>query len=665
MSAVVSAISGAVSGIVEAVGDVVDTVVDVVEDVGRSIDRYVIQPILDDPVTAIATMAGAAFLGPAIAPMLGTAFGAATGYVATGLGAAAANTTAGLAQGEDFDEALKGGIIAGVAAGATSAGMDYFSGSGAFAPDGGAAAAPSTSPDISSAEVYDFGDPFSSTGSGDFSVVDPMANPNVTSGAAPAASFTGTELPSLDAGASSAAGAQPSFSADPLGDYLSNIPGINDAYTFPSDVAAPSVITPELDYSLGGIDTPSIEGIRVPRIAPDAPIPTNYLTGDIDYSLMAGQQPIPFSGVQYPSAPIVDGMGLGQGVTVGVEGGTLGEYGFTPTPETFTTTPPAASKPSFSERLQSVEGLKSLGSDAMGYVMENPLTTLTGLTLLDSLSGAPGGPPGGPPNQGGTRDDNFNKRMELYNYLRDRQAYEDDIEKYGQTGGEFDFFKNTQFVPIPTPAAKGGLMQLRQKYAQGGMAQPMQGQPDPRMMAMMQQQGGQMPQRPPMPQGGLSQSGMGGRPMGRAPMAQGQLPNIPQGMSQNGPQGMQQGMQQRPQRMNRNPQTAYYQYGQPPAEPGQAQQKPMMNRGGPLNMVRSMNVGGGADGRSDDVDALLSDGEYVFDAETVAMLGNGSSEAGAKQLDNMRMQVRKHKGQNLSQGRISPDAKSPLQYLKG
>lgn len=82
-------------------------------------------------------------------------------------------------------------------------------------------------------------------------------------------------------------------------------------------------------------------------------------------------------------------------------------------------------------------------------------------------------------------------------------------------------------------------------------------------------------------------------------------------------------------------------------------------------MVRSYNLGGGADGRSDDVDALLSDGEYVFDAETVAMLGNGSSEAGAKRLDQMRENVRRHKGQNLAKGDISPDAKSPLEYLKG
>jgi hypothetical protein len=101
---------------------------------------------------------------------------------------------------------------------------------------------------------------------------------------------------------------------------------------------------------------------------------------------------------------------------------------------------------------------------------------------------------------------------------------------------------------------------------------------------------------------------------------------------------------------------AYYQYGNPPAR-GMAM--------GGLNQVHSMKIGGGADGRSDDVNAVLSDGEYVMDAETVAMLGNGSSKAGAAQLDQMRANLRKQKGQALARGEISPDARSPLSYLKG
>jgi len=85
---------------------------------------------------------------------------------------------------------------------------------------------------------------------------------------------------------------------------------------------------------------------------------------------------------------------------------------------------------------------------------------------------------------------------------------------------------------------------------------------------------------------------------------------------------------------------------------------------GGLSMV-SRFVRGGGTGRSDAISAKLSDGEYVIDAETVAMLGDGSSKAGAKKLDEMRNQIRQHKGKALVKGKFSPDAKSPLTYLKG
>lgn len=91
--------------------------------------------------------------------------------------------------------------------------------------------------------------------------------------------------------------------------------------------------------------------------------------------------------------------------------------------------------------------------------------------------------------------------------------------------------------------------------------------------------------------------------------------------------------------------------------------RPAMAQGGLNAMARF--VRGGGTGRSDEIDAKLSDGEYVIDAETVAMLGDGSSKAGAKRLDEMRAAIRKHKGKVLSRGKISPDAKSPLTYLKG
>jgi hypothetical protein len=87
-------------------------------------------------------------------------------------------------------------------------------------------------------------------------------------------------------------------------------------------------------------------------------------------------------------------------------------------------------------------------------------------------------------------------------------------------------------------------------------------------------------------------------------------------------------------------------------------------RGGLTLAAQGRYVKGQGHGREDRIPALLSDGEYVFDAETVSMLGDGSSDAGAKRLDEMREQIRRHKAGGLARGRMSPDAKHPAHYLK-
>ena len=87
-------------------------------------------------------------------------------------------------------------------------------------------------------------------------------------------------------------------------------------------------------------------------------------------------------------------------------------------------------------------------------------------------------------------------------------------------------------------------------------------------------------------------------------------------------------------------------------------------QGGALSAVARFAQGAGS-GRADTIDAKLSDGEYVMDAETVAMIGDGSNKQGAKLLDSMRENIRSHKGKSLAKGKFSPNAKSPLSYLKG
>ena len=96
------------------------------------------------------------------------------------------------------------------------------------------------------------------------------------------------------------------------------------------------------------------------------------------------------------------------------------------------------------------------------------------------------------------------------------------------------------------------------------------------------------------------------------------------------------------------------------ARGGKAKRKPQ----GALSQVSRLSLGAG-DGRSDSIDAKLSDGEYVIDAETVALLGNGSTKAGAAMLDQMRQGIRQQKGKALAKGNFSPNAKSPLAYMKG
>lgn len=75
-------------------------------------------------------------------------------------------------------------------------------------------------------------------------------------------------------------------------------------------------------------------------------------------------------------------------------------------------------------------------------------------------------------------------------------------------------------------------------------------------------------------------------------------------------------------------------------------------------------IGGEESGQEDNVEALLSPGEYVIDAEIVSALGDGNTDAGAKKLDEMRYNIRKHK-RSGGLAQIAPKAKSPEKYMKG
>lgn len=77
----------------------------------------------------------------------------------------------------------------------------------------------------------------------------------------------------------------------------------------------------------------------------------------------------------------------------------------------------------------------------------------------------------------------------------------------------------------------------------------------------------------------------------------------------------------------------------------------------PPRMVHGVNGG-----QDDDVPAMLSSSEYVMDADTVAALGDGNPEAGARKLDEFRERVRRHK-RSAPVHRIPPKARSVESYM--
>ena len=85
---------------------------------------------------------------------------------------------------------------------------------------------------------------------------------------------------------------------------------------------------------------------------------------------------------------------------------------------------------------------------------------------------------------------------------------------------------------------------------------------------------------------------------------------------------------------------------------------------GRLNFKKGAPVHGPGDGQSDDIPAMLADGEYVIDAETVAQIGNGSTKAGAHALDKFRENIRSHK-RSAPINKIPPKTKALTSYLRG
>ena len=150
------------------------------------------------------------------------------------------------------------------------------------------------------------------------------------------------------------------------------------------------------------------------------------------------------------------------------------------------------------------------------------------------------------------------------------------------------------------------------------------------------------------------------------------MPQI--GQQQQPQQAQQQGLpQQQPPQMAQQTPQGMPQQGIMPQQQGMA---PPMRKGGlphasnvpmvegRMDFRRGSAVHGAGDGQSDDIPAMLADGEYVIDAETVAQIGNGSTKAGAQALDKFREGIRAHK-RSAPINKIPPKTKALTSYLKG
>lgn len=217
---------------------------------------------------------------------------------------------------------------------------------------------------------------------------------------------------------------------------------------------------------------------------------------------------------------------------------------------------------------------------------------------------------------------------------------------YGQ-GGEQPFYTGTS-AQIPAAKRGGRIM----KKWRGGSTTPQRFDAGGSMALPGPSMGGM-----PVPGGGI------GRPMAPPTMPQapgplngGPMPARPQIAPPRGPQPRPMG----PPMASTQPMRPQVQTPMMRAEGGATDPS-----AGALSSV-ARHVKGPGDGTSDSIPARLANGEYVMDAQTVSMLGNGDNGAGAKQLDSFRENVRKHKGEALAKGKMAPDAHPNLmRYLGG
>jgi hypothetical protein len=105
-----------------------------------------------------------------------------------------------------------------------------------------------------------------------------------------------------------------------------------------------------------------------------------------------------------------------------------------------------------------------------------------------------------------------------------------------------------------------------------------------------------------------------------------------------------------------------------PLESGEMALPLLVKEGGALSSREDFkdgkHVAGEGDGQSDDIPAWLADGEFVFPADVVSALGNGSTKAGTDKLYEMMHSIRDRARSKGAKDLPPPALKSPLDYLK-
>jgi hypothetical protein len=578
MSAVVSAVKDIAGNAVEAVGQVAKgDIGGALSTVGDTLDKYIVQPIKNDPLTFMATAAAAMYGIPA--------FGLEAGAVAAG----AANTAAGLVQGEDFDEAVKGGLVAGATVGA----INYAMG-------------PSVTP---------------SSGVDSINGMD-LASDQALAGSGSATGAGGTFSDSFGSGSGS--GLENMTPSDTLSNAAGSGEVVSDV--FPGDPGTFEPVKFDTPYAQNNVNTS-------PSAAATTPSGTSTT------------QPVYNSQTYDPSVDIRATTSTPNPVTRTLVPGTeTGVAAYDIQPVNPVVHAPAPSV------LDTVGNVATLAGE---YAWNHPYITGGALLGADYASdgkvlGVFKDKPEAPSDGGADKqigDSRFYQPLQLLDMQRSQNKPDFDPYAYGRTGGEHLFLTNPVYVP--SQYADGGAVDA------AAYGQPLEGQLSPQDMQQLQQVQQQPAQGQPM--GALSQmqpgQGQPARPgMQPAQGRPGQPPAQP---------GQKPGALQMVKPSQQNPNYRYFSYGKIPPSVVPNGGQPARPQGA-LGYAQGGNV---SDGRSDDVPAVLSDGEYVMDAETVALLGNGSNEAGAKRLDQMRQAVRMQKGGHLAKGEISPNALSPLSYL--